>query len=239
MKKLSKIQYLNRIQLIKRAYFNNCAHIPSALSMIDYFYWLNKKINYKKDALIIGKPFGQLAYHTIWNSNNNLLINGKTKKVIWADSTIGNCLGIACGLALSNKYKKIIINTSDASIQEGTMLEAIQFIGTFKKFKANIVLCVDCNKYQCTCKLFQTIYDLKRVFKAFSWNTLIINGHNDNTLKTLHLDYEKPTCILFNTIKGYGIDIIEKNPIEWHYKTLTYNNYINILKTLKYASSNR
>jgi pyruvate dehydrogenase complex dehydrogenase (E1) component len=58
-------------------------------------------------------------------------------------------------------------------------------------------------------------------------------------LKTLHLDYEKPTCILFNTIKGYGIDIIEKNPIEWHYKTLTYNNYINILKTLKYASSNR
>jgi len=53
-------------------------HIPSALSMLDYFYFLNKKINYINDALVIGKPYGQLAYHTIWNSDNNLPVTGKT-----------------------------------------------------------------------------------------------------------------------------------------------------------------
>lgn len=229
---LTELQKNNRKKLIQRAYAGNCIHIPSALSMLDYFYFLDKKINYKNDALVIGKPYGQLAYHTVWNSIDNKLITGKHDNVIWADTTLGNCLGVACGIALTQKYNNIFINTSDASLQQGTMLEAAQFIGAYKKFKANIILCVDCNKYQCISKNYQTIDDIYAVFKAFKWNTVTIDGHNDVLLQKLSIKSIKPLCILLNTIKGYGIDFMQEDPVNWHYKCLSLNDYNNAMMQL-------
>lgn len=229
---LTDIQKKNRYTLLKRAYLSKSAHIPSALSMLDYFYWINKKINYGQDALVIGKPYGQLAYHTVWNSDNNELITGNTQNIIWADTTLGNCLGVSCGLALSNKYNTIFVNTSDASLQEGTMLEAAQFIGYYQKFKAKIVLCIDCNKQQRTGILFQNITDILALFNSFHWNTKIVDGHNDAELSKLDIMSNKPLCIIFNTIKGYGIEFMQNNPVEWHYKKLTCNDYYTALNDL-------
>lgn len=230
---LTNIQKINRLKLIERAYHDNCMHIPSALSMLDYFYFLNKKINYINDALVIGKPYGQLAYHTIWNSDNNLPVTGKTQNITWADTTLGNCLGVACGLAISNSYNKVFVNIGDGSLQEGTVLEAAQFIGSYNKFKSKIILCIDCNKYQCISKNYQSVNDIKNIFLAFKWNVIIVNGHNDDECKKINIKNNTiPLCIIFDTIKGYGIDIMQNNPIEWHYKKLSYNDYIYFKKYL-------
>lgn len=229
---LSNLQKTNRIKLIDRAYHDNCMHIPSALSMLDYFYFLDKKIDYDNDALVIGKPYGQLAYHTIWNSDNNLLISGKTQKVIWADTTLGNCLGVACGLAMSDVYNKVFINIGDGPLQEGTILEAAQFIGSYDKFKSKIILCIDCNKQQCISKTYQSANDIKNVFSAFKWNVNVINGHDDNECKAINVENDSPLCIIFDTIKGYGIDVMQDNPIEWHYKRMTFDDYAYIKQQL-------
>ena len=222
---LSKLQKANRLKLVDRAYYDNCMHIPSALSMIDYFYFLDKKIDYNKDALVIGKPYGQLAYHVVWNSDNNLPITGKTQKVTWADTTLGNCLGVACGLAVSGNYNKVFINIGDGPLQEGTILEAVKFIGSYKMFKSKVILCIDCNKMQCCGKTYQTINDIKNMFSVFKWNVIIVNGHNDSECERVNIESDKPLCIVFDTIKGYGIKCIEENPVEWHYKRMITSDY--------------
>lgn len=229
---LSECQKKNRLKLIDRAYYDNCMHIPSALSMLDYFYFLDRKIDYNKDALVIGKPYGQLAYHTVWNSDNNLLVIGKTQKVTWADTTIGNCLGVAAGLAMSGNYNNIFINIGDGSLQEGTILEASQFIGSCKIFLSKIILCIDCNNMQCVGNTYQTTDDVQNLFSTFKWNVVVVDGHNDRECEQLSVESDRPLCIVFDTVKGYGIKCMEENPVEWHYKRMTTSDYEQIKKEL-------
>jgi hypothetical protein len=122
-------------------------HIPSSLSIIDIFYCLNNYINYSSDCLIIGKPYGLLAYNVVWNTNNTI-ITGYTKNVIWADSTLGNCLGVANGISYSDKYKNIFVILGDGVLQEGTILESLLAIGLNTKNKlSRIIIIIDYNQY--------------------------------------------------------------------------------------------
>lgn len=225
---LTNTQIRLRKKLINIAYRNSITHLPSALSMLDYLYFVTKYIDFKKDAFVVGKPYGQLAYSIVWKLKTYSAINCKTKNVTWCDSTLGNCLGVAVGLALSKKYRKIYVNLSDGVLQEGTILEAMQFIGSLRyKELANIVLLVDYNSYQCiTPNLIK--YDTTfNIFKSMKWNVKMLDGHRlaINSLQYLNNKQTTPLCLLFKTVKGFGIDFMQQNPITWHYKKLDINTY--------------
>lgn len=214
-------------------------HIPSSLSIVDVFYCLNNIIDYTYDCLVIGKPYASLAYHTVWNSKLDI-ITGYTNNVIWADSTIGNCLGVAVGLALSNKYRNVFVILSDASLQEGTVLESLLYIGLQKKLKhSNLIVLVDYNEQQCIGKNYISIQQMKKIISAFNFNAKIVNGHSIENISKQYQTLYNNTCFLFKTIKGYGIKKIQADPIQWHYKTLDLQDYSEIMKALQYEKCHR
>lgn len=228
---MKTIQIKLRKQLLKYAFNNKISHIPSSLSLLDIFYCLNKYINYSSDCLIIGKPYGLLAYNTVWNTNYRI-ITGYTQNILWADSTIGNCLGIAHGVLYSNKYKNIFVIFGDGVLQEGTILEALLAIGlNIKNMLSKIIIIVDYNKYQCIGKNYISIKQMKKIITSFNFLTYIIDGHNLSTLNKYMQKYIlndkslRPLCLLCNTIKGKGLYEMENNPEKWHYKILTENEY--------------
>lgn len=239
-----------RQDIITMSYLSKTGHIPSALSMVDYLSVIFRKyINPQEYRIILGKPFGAQSYYSIfakcgWIEPNFLKFG--TKDVNWRyiiqrehplisfiDDTMGNTLSVACGIALANK--QVYINISDASLQEGTVWEAIMFAG-FSRLN-NIFMTIDNNNMQAQGKT-QDILDIepiKEKFQLFGWNAFVSDGHDikeiTNTLDDSSQSSEKPTVIIFRTIKGKGISFMENNP-DWHYKILNESLYNKAMKEL-------
>jgi len=143
--------------MIRYSYDNGLSHIPSALSMYGYL----KKLFYNRlvtpeDHIVIGKPFGAQAYYLVWRNmgyldNIELLSSGVKHDEIdfvdYSEETMGNALGVGAGIGMASD-KMVWINISDASLQMGNTLEAIQYIGHNQL--NNIALTIDYNGSQVT-----------------------------------------------------------------------------------------
>ena len=215
-----------RRKLLKKSFEENLCHIPSALSMIDYWNQLDKIFSWEEDDfLVIGKPYGSLAYHLVWNDGCIGPITGYDKNVKWCDSTLANCLGVATGLAIAGKSKNVVVNLGDGALQEGTILEAASFCGRCKEMlNSKIILAIDCNGWQCTSETKTSPEKIKDIFAGFRWKCTILDGHSATDLAQLKdivkTGDEKTICLIFKTVKGKGIRFIETNPLEWHYRNL-------------------
>lgn len=183
-----------------------------------------------------------------FGKTDSKLTHGITDKfpgIIFSEQTLGSAVGIGCGIALSTKQNKeghviypyVWINISDAVLQAGTVWEAIMFAGA-QNLK-NIIMTVDYNNQQCTGSISDIlpIEPLKTKFEAFGWNYIAANGHNRDSIEKafekLFHEYknDKPSVIVFHTIKGRGIDFMECKP-EWHYKCLDEENLLRCLEMI-------
>jgi len=220
-----------------------------------------KYIDLTKDKIVIGKPFGAQAYYAIFSSmgifpRKELWNFGKTghflthgisanfQGIDFAEETLSSCLGVACGMGLSLKNKesdkKVYVNVSDASLQAGTIWEAAMFAATHKL--NNIVMTVDFNKQQILCDTMG-MENLAEKFEAFGWHVIQRDGHSeydirqaynmafDDEYPTAMFRIDKPTVILFDTVKGKGVPFMERNT-EWHYKMLTKELYQKAIRNL-------
>ena len=222
-------------ELLKYSFENNLAHIPSALSMLDY---ISVVFNYikKSDNIIIGKPFGAQTYYLVWKQLGwlkdiqNLHMGVKHDEiefVLYSEETIGNALGVAAGVALVTD-KKTYVNLSDASLQMGNTLEAIQFIG---QHNLNVLVTVDYNGSQVTGNT-KDIIDVTAViefFKNNSFKTFITDGHDKDKIHAVLkevIDFKEPTVIFFKTKKGYPFKEMMDNIKQWHYRKLNEKDII-------------
>lgn len=222
-------------ELLKYSFVNNLAHIPSALSMLDY---ISVVFNYikKSDNIIIGKPFGAQTYYLVWKQLGwlkdiqNLHMGVKHDEiefVLYSEETIGNALGVAAGVALVTD-KKTYVNLSDASLQMGNTLEAIQFIG---QHNLNVLVTVDYNGSQVTGNT-KDIIDVTAViefFKNNSFKTFITDGHDKDKIHAVLkevIDFKEPTVIFFKTKKGYPFKEMMDNIKQWHYRKLNEKDII-------------
>lgn len=218
--------------LLEFSYNFKLTHVPSALSMLTYIDTLfsEKLIIPYRDKIVLGKPFGSQAYYIVWKKNSyiknidSLSVGVKSNEIDFVDyseETMGNALGVGCGIAMANPGIKTWINITDGTLQMGSTLEAIQYIG-FKKIN-NIIATVDKNDYQVTGKT-SSILSVDAVinfFKENKWNVVICDGHNPKEIKNSFPQNSKlPTVIIFNTVKGHGVPYMENNPVEWHYKPI-------------------
>ena len=227
-------------KLLQTSFEENLCHIPSALSMLDYWSQLDKFFSWKKDdCLVVGKPYGSLAYHLVWNDGYVGPITGYDKNVKWCDSTLANCLGVAVGLAIGGKNKNVVVNLGDGALQEGTILEAASFCGRCKEMLASrIVLAIDCNGWQCISKTKSSPKQTQQMFSGFGWKCIALNGHSSEDLAQLkHMleenGDEKALCFIFKTTKGKGVKFIEDDPIGWHYKKLDASTLEKAIECLK------
>ena len=78
--------------------------------------------------------------------------------------------------------------------------------------------------------------NLEAQVRSFGWNVIEANG---NSISAMHDAFnlarqveDKPTCIIANTIKGFGGGEIMENKASWHHHVPTKEEYELIVKAI-------
>jgi transketolase len=226
-----------RLEVFKFKTSSGTGHLASSLSCIDIVtsLYYDDKVEFdpKNDFLIFSKAHGSPAVYPIladlgFYDQSELEKYCKPNGILrlHSDSTIpgchyvggslGNGIGYAAGLALGDRSKKVFVILGDAELYEGSVWETLIFISHYNL--TNIVLIVDRNKYGILGSTEETLRlePLKEKFEAFGFNTLEIDGHDFDDLRTsLSHKSEKPIAIIAKTIKGKGVSYME-DKYEYH-----------------------
>lgn len=219
-------------ELVEYSRVNKLTHVPSALSMLTYIDTLfsNRLIVPHNDKIVLGKPFGSQAYYLVWrklgyiNNIEKLSLGVKHDEIEFVDfseETMGNALGVATGIAIANRNKTVWINITDATLQMGSTLEALQYIGHHNI--TNIVVTVDYNNMQVTGSTDQIISvdPVVDFCSASGWYTQVIDGHDPEKIKSSwNVCCEAPRIFFYKTTKGFGVDYMVSDPVKWHYKPI-------------------
>ena len=149
--------------------------------------------------------------------------------VDFSTGSLGHGLSAGCGMAYAmkkdGKGNRVFVVIGDGECNEGSVWEAAMFANHFRL--NNLVAIVDRNHMQSLDFTENTIEleDFVAKWKAFGWNVVDVeNGNNHDELKKAFRTAEengktanKPTVIIANTIKGFGVSFMQ-NDILWHYR---------------------
>ena len=182
---------------------------------------------------------------TFRNIDSNLQGHPDMNKVPGVDMTTGSLgqgLSVANGMALSSKLDsrgyRVYCILGDGELQEGQVWEAAM---TAEKYQLdNLCVIVDANELQLTDSTMNvkgTNYnDIEQKFRAFGFQTVVIDGHNiESIIRALtiaEMTKGKPTAIICKTIKGKGVYFME-NQVDWHGKAPNDEEYEIAVKELK------
>lgn len=218
-------------ELLEYSFQNKLSHIPSAMSMLDYVDVLfTEGFVTPDDGIVIGKPFGAQAYYLVWqklgylDNIEKLSVGVKHDEILfvnYGEETMGNALGVAAGIAMTTD-QRIWVNLSDASLQMGNTLEALQFIGHNKM--TNVFVTVDYNGAQVTGNVddILTVDPIRDMCRNYGWLVKDVEGHDRERLITAFdsLSVSKSNIVFCHTKKGYGVKTIEQDIKKWHYKKI-------------------
>ena len=133
--------------------------------------------------------------------------------------------GIAYALKKDGRKERSFVVVGDGECNEGSVWEAALFANHFRL--NNLCVIVDHNHMQSLDFNENTleIEDFASKWKAFGWNVIEINGNDHHEIKSAFKKFEKysntephkPTVIIANTVKGFGIPFMQ-NDILWHYR---------------------
>lgn len=149
--------------------------------------------------------------------------------VDFSTGSLGHGLSAATGMAYALKKdgrnERAFVVLGDGECDEGSVWEAALFANHFRL--NNLVAVIDHNHMQSLDFQENTleIEDFGNKWKAFGWNVIEINGNDHSELKAAFRKVDeyrnetshKPTVIIANTIKGYGVSYMQ-NDILWHYR---------------------
>lgn len=149
--------------------------------------------------------------------------------VDFSTGSLGHGMSAAAGIAYALKKdvrkEHSFVVVGDGECNEGSVWEAALFANHFRL--NNLCVIVDHNHMQSLDFNENTleIEDFASKWKAFGWNVIEINGNDHQELKAAFKKFDensvtephKPTVIIANTIKGFGIPFMQ-NDILWHYR---------------------
>ena len=182
---------------------------------------------------------------TFRNIDSNLQGHPDMNKVPGVDMTTGSLgqgLSAANGMALSSKLDsrgyRVYCILGDGELQEGQVWEAAM---TAEKYQLdNLCVIVDANELQLTDSTMNVkginYNDIEQKFRAFGFQTVVIDGHNiESIIRALtiaEMTKGKPAAIICKTIKGKGVSFME-NQVDWHGKAPNEEEYEMAVKELK------
>lgn len=210
-----------------------------------------------RDRLIFSKGHSCIALYVVLEdlgffdrkdleeySKNGAQLGGHPKKNISqgieiSTGSLGHGLSVSVGIAKSVKMNckknKVFCIIGDGELNEGSTWEAILLAAQWKL--DNLTLIVDYNNQISLDSLdnILSVSPLDKKFESFNWDTKVLDGHN-------HLDLyhefraknklHTPKVIIANTIKGKGVDFMERVPM-WHYRGPSQIEYKKALKQLE------
>ncbi|MCK6604490.1 MAG: thiamine pyrophosphate-dependent enzyme [Ignavibacteriaceae bacterium] len=204
--------YLERLNIFEKGldspdrdiYFSSKGHdVPGLYSL---FYALGilpeeKALMLRRLGGVDGHP--EVRIPGVESSTGSLGMGiAKGKGMAWAKTYAGN-------------GGHVYVLTGDGEFQEGQIWESLQV--TAHQKVCNITVIMDHNKYQTDMlvKDVNNIEDLTEKITAFGWHVVRINGHDfetlDKTFSELDKVTDKPKFIIADTIKGKGVNFMEKD----------------------------
>ena len=148
-----------------------------------------------------------------------------TPGVDMSTGSLGQGISAACGMALSAKLSDKKYNVfavlGDGELEEGQVWEAAMFASHYGL--SNLCAFIDLNGLQIdgTTAEVMNSAPVDDKFRAFGWNTLVINGHDfediDRAVSAFHTERKRPTAVIMNTVKGKGVSFME-GKCSWHGK---------------------
>jgi transketolase len=209
------------------------AHLGGSFSMIEILISLYEIILKKNDKFILSKSHSSFPLCLLLKERGldpelttHLEIDVKNG-IHCTTGSLGHGLPIATGMAFARKIRnvkgKIYVMLSDGECQEGTTWESLLIASKHKL--DNLIVFIDYNKIQALSTLQDALplHDLAKKFKSFNWNCINVkNGHSFKSIISAmnkRIIKNKPTAIIFNTIKGKGVKEFENDPV-WHARKL-------------------
>ncbi|MEW5766361.1 MAG: transketolase [bacterium] len=242
--------------------------LASSLSDVEIFtvLWYGKILRFdpdntqweSRDRLIVSKGHGAISLYPILADfgffdkrelkrvgKEGSFLGGIPDPIIPGFETVngalGHGLGVACGMALALKRRRIeayiFVVLGDGELFEGAVWEAIMFASHHRL--DNLIAIVDNNKRSMLdyCKNIIDLEPIEDRFRSFNWNAESVNGHDVEELYLAITEFKNkdgshPKAIIANTIKGKGVPSLENDPL-CHVKSLTKDEVDSLLKELK------
>jgi transketolase len=162
--------------------------------------------------------------------------SGKIRAIPFGTGSLGHGLGLACGLAFSQRFTKrpfrVFAVLSDGDCNEGSTWEAVLFAA--HQNLSTLTVVIDLNGIQ---GLGHTrdILNLEPIvdkWRAFGFAVGVAeNGNDFDSLALAHESVESsggPRCIIARTVKGHGVSYMA-NRVEWHYLPMGDEQYATAL----------
>lgn len=172
------------------------------------------------------KTYSQYLSKYIGHPNNK--ING----IEMNSGSLGHGLSVSVGMALAGRMDKkdyrVYVVMGDGELAEGSVWEGAMAAGHYKL--DNLCAIVDRNRLQISgCTEDVMAHDsLDERFGSFGWHVIHAEGNNIDALNAAFEEAKKtkgrPTVIIADTTKGYGVSFIE-NQAAWHHKVPTAEEY--------------
>lgn len=201
-------------------------------SVESYYAVLADKGFFDTDEVI--NTFSQFGSKYIGHPNNEL------DGIEMNSGSLGHGLPVSVGIALAckkdNRPSRIYTVMGDGELAEGSVWEGFMAAGHYGL--GNLCAVVDRNHLQIsgTTEEVMTHENLKAQVRSFGWNVIEANG---NSISAMHDAFnfarqveDKPTCIIANTIKGFGGGEIMENKVSWHHHVPTKEEYELIVKAI-------
>ncbi|KKS73408.1 MAG: Transketolase [Candidatus Gottesmanbacteria bacterium GW2011_GWC2_42_8] len=222
-----------------------------------YHFDFDKPENLANDRLIFSKGHASPLYYSLFLAANQITeteikslrridspLEGhptpRFKFTEVATGSLGQGLSIGFGMALAiRKYNenlpsikslpRVFVLLGDGEMAEGSVWEAVNLASYYKL--NNLTAILDVNRLG---QSRETM--LEKRFKAFGWQTEVLDGLNLNQIsqafqKIQSSTVKQPTVIIAKTVKGKGVSFIE-NKEGWHGKPLAPEDLVKALKEL-------
>lgn len=206
---------------------------------------LNNPLNQNNDRLIFSKGHASPLFYSLYAAAGKLsedelmtyrqftspLEGHPTPRFRYTEAatgSLGQGLSIGVGMALNGKYLdkmgyRTYVLLGDSEMAEGSQWEAIELAAHYKL--NNLIAILDVNRLGQRGETIEgyNLEDYEKKFKAFGWDTNIVNGHNYSEIisayKKALSSKNKPVVIIAKTVKGKGVSFLE-NKNGFHGKAL-------------------
>ena len=121
----------------------------------------------------------------------------------------------------------MFITVGDGELNEGSIWESVIFAARMKL--DNVCCIIDDNKST------EYMPDILEKFRAFEWEAVEIDGHDEDSLRKalLKKPVGRPYVVIADTVKGHGVRMFEENHAAWHEKAVSDEDYVIIMEELR------
>jgi transketolase len=251
-----------RREIVRMVYAAQDGHIPSAFSIVDILALLYAeclRVNRQdpkwpeRDYFILSKGHGCVALYVILRKHGFLTdediqlfckeggILGEhpdCTRVPGVEASTGSlghgfpfAVGIALGLRIRGMKNRVYVLVGDGECHEGTVWEAANVADNLRL--GNLCAIVDWNG---SASQLMPRDDLPAKWRAFGWETLVVDGHSEVELRTAFdgIKFQSsgtPTVVIARTIKGKGVPMLEGHGV-WHHRIPNHAEFAQIMEAL-------